>query len=107
MRLDKFLCALIGGARAKVSVGDVTPTSALITWDGADTAEIEVTRLDARARTIRDTGRAGKYQIDQLEAGGQYAARVVENGREPQTIEFNTKPNKLKGIRLAPSFIFI
>ena len=97
MRLDKFFLALLGGSNAKVSVGEISSTSALITWDGADRAQIEVNRLDARSRTIHDQGRHGAYQLDQLVAGAQYRARVVEDGGEPQTIEFNTKPNKLKG----------
>jgi len=99
MRLDKFFLALLGGSNAKVSVGEISSTSALITWDGADRAQIEVNRLDARSRTIHDQGRHGAYQLDQLVAGAQYRARVVEDGGEPQTIEFNTKPNKLKEIR--------
>lgn len=99
MRLDKFFLALLGGSNAKVSVGEISSTSALITWDGSDRAQIEVNRLDARSRTIHDQGRHGAYQLDQLVAGAQYRARVVEDGGEPQTLEFNTKPNKLKEIR--------
>ena len=96
MRLDKFLLGLVG-VNARANVGEITATSAVITWDAADKAQIEVNRVDARARTIFDQGRHGAYQLDQLVAGAQYRARVVEEGREPQTLEFNTKPNKLKG----------
>lgn len=102
MRLDKFFLALLGTSHAKVAIENIGSSSALIKWDGGDRAEIEVDRLDARSRTIADEGRHGAYQLDQLVAGAHYRARVVEQGGEPETIEFNTKPNKLKGTRFTP-----
>ena len=55
MRLDKFLLGLVG-VNARANVGEITATSAVITWDAADKAQIEVNRVDARARTISDEG---------------------------------------------------
>ena len=55
MRLDKFLLGLVG-VNARANVGEITATSAVITWDASDKAQIEVNRVDARARTISDEG---------------------------------------------------
>ena len=105
MRLLKALSALgtfAGLVAGKVSIESITGTSAVITWDGNNKAEINLNRLDARSRGVIDVGQNGQYELADLTPGAQYSVRVTEEGREPETLEFNTKPPKLTG-----SFFFI
>ena len=100
MRLLKALSALgtfAGLVAGKVSIESITGTSAVITWDGNSKAEINLNRLDARSRGVIDVGQNGQYELADLTPGAQYSVRVTEEGREPETLEFNTKPPKLTG----------
>lgn len=102
MRLLKALSALgtfAGLAAGKVSIESISGTSAVITWDGNSKAEINLNRLDARSRGVIDVGQNGQYELVDLTPGAQYSVRVTEEGREPETLEFNTKPPKLTEIR--------
>ena len=101
MRLIKALgsLALFSQVSGKVLIDSITGTTATISWDQADKADIELTRLDARERGVKDAGSNGKYTLDNLVAGAAYSVRVTEENKEPEIIEFNTKPSQLSGTR--------
>jgi len=101
MRLLKALgsLALFSQVSGKVAVESISGNSATVTWDKADKADIELSRLDARERGVKDVGTNGEYTFDNLVAGAAYSVRVTEENKEPNVIEFNTKPSKLSGTR--------
>jgi hypothetical protein len=101
MRLLKALgsLALFSQVSGKVAVESISGNSATVTWDEADKADIELSRLDARERGVKDVGTNGVYTFDNLVAGAAYSVRVTEENKEPNVIEFNTKPSKLSEIR--------
>lgn len=104
MRLFSLFLYAVGIAHGKVSF-EVGSDSASIEWSESGNAELFLQRLDnTRSLSITEKGRNGQHTLTNLVPGAIYRLDVTPRDGERQTVKFNTKPEKLPGIKSSKFF---